>query len=206
MQKDNSPFAGKVAERRLVLREIAAPVIMECYGGLGKIWRACYSEVGAGVVFEKDPARAGILGLQRPTWAVYEADCVVALQAGAGAHLVVNLLDLDPYGEPWPAVDAFFASTRPRAPELWVVVNDGLRQKIKATGGWDVASLQPMVARYGISEMCARYLDVCREMLQEKAAPAGYRLDRFQGRYCGHAKQMTHYLARLILDKPPDRA
>jgi hypothetical protein len=36
-------------------------------------------------------------------------------------------------------------------------------------------------------------------MLKEKASVVGYDLTRFAGYYCGHAKQMTHYLGVLEL-------
>lgn len=124
-QKDNSTFTDKVAIRKLAMREVSAPVVMECYGGFGHLYRACYLSAKTGVVFEAKADKSAVLGLQRPHWAVYEADCVNALAGGAGAHLCVNVLDLDPYGEPWPALDAFMTSDRPRADVLALVVNDG---------------------------------------------------------------------------------
>jgi len=181
-----------------MLRQMTKPpVILETHGGLGRLWAACYAGVGAGVVFEKDEGKAAYLARQRPTWAVYEADCIGALVGGAGAHLEVNVLDLDPWGEPWPAIQAFFASDRPRAARLWVVVNDGLRENIRAGQAWRVESLKGMVQKYG-NDLFARYLDVCRELLTEKAAQAGYSLDRFAGYHCGHTEVTTHYLALLV--------
>lgn len=194
LQQDNSTYLDKIAIRRAMLREVEQPVVLETHGGYGKLYQACYRDVAEGVVFDKDARKAEALALQRPTWAVYEADCVQALHQGAGAHLEVNVLDLDPYGEPWPAIDAFFESERPRAERLWVVVNDGLRQICKEGRSWATGSLQGIVERYG-NGLYAHYLEVCRELLTEKAAQVGYTLDRFVGRCCGHARQMTHYLA-----------
>jgi len=180
-----------------MLRQMSEPpVILETHGGIGRLWAACYAGVEAGVVFEKDEDMAAHLARQRPTWAVYEADCVGALVGGAGAHLTVNVLDLDPWGEPWPAIQAFFESDRPRAARLWVVVNDGLRDCIKTGRAWRVESLQGMVQRYG-NDLFARYLDVCRELLTQKAAQAGYSLDRFAGYHCGAGGIITHYLAQF---------
>ena len=196
MKKDNSTLKEKVALRQALMRRVKEPVIMETHGGLGRLWKACYRSVKEGIVFEKHPVRAGWLALQRPTWAVYEADCVRALINGVGAHLVVNLLDVDPWGDPWPAIDAFFNSERPRADTLWVVVNDGLRQLMRRGGAWRARTLQPMVARYG-NALHGKYLQVCREMMEEKAGAGGYGLVSWAGYYCGHAKQMTHYLAEL---------
>ena len=194
-QKDNSTYTKKVALRRKALRFLPDPVVLETHGGEGKLFLACYTQIGRGVVIEKNPEKTAVLGKQRPTWAVYEGDCVACLKAGAGAHLPVNLLDLDPYGEPWPVMDAFFESERPHPETLVIVVNDGLRRKLRI-GAWNVESMRGMVERYG-NKLDRNYLDICGEMIQEKAAQAGYRLDRFAGYYCGHAGQMTHYLAVL---------
>jgi hypothetical protein len=198
MRKDNSTFDLKVRLRRHALREVATPVVMETHGGRGRIGDACYQDVEAGVVFEKDPAKVDLLARKRPTWAVYECDCETAIQHGAGAHLEVNFLDLDPYGDHWPVLDAFFTSDRPRAATLQVLVNDGLRQKVKLGCAWNSASMSTVVLRRG-NDLYPVYLEVCKELLQEKAALAGYRLDGFQGYYCGHLGQMTHYWARLVL-------
>ena len=175
------------------------PVVMETHGGAGRLFARCYSHLPAGVVFEKDPAKAELLGRQRPTWAVYEADCERALREGVGSHLEVNFCDLDPYGEPWPILDAFFDSDRPRAKRLVLVVNDGLRQKLKMNGGWSVNSLHAVVDRLGNSKLYERYLEICRDLVSEKAARAGYALKKWTGFHCGFAGQMTHYCAVLEL-------
>jgi len=196
LQKDNPTFNQKVVIRREALKLIDSPVIMETHGGAGKLFDACYSHLGTGLVFEKDPHKAGLLGLQRPTWAVYEADCEAAIADGVGSHLAVNLLDLDPYGDPWPIIDAFFQSDRPRPARLIVVVNDGLRHRVNMNLSWCTATLQPMVSKYG-NVIYPIYLEICRELMTEKSAQAGYKLMRFAGYYTGHEKQMTHYLAVL---------
>ncbi len=177
----------------------STPVVMETHGGYGEIFKRCYRGVASGVVFEKKPNKAEILARQRPTWAVYEADCVKALGADAGGHLEINVLDVDPYGEPWPVLTAFFTSDRPRAQQMAVVVNDGLRQKVKMGGGWSTGSLKAVVSRYGNDKLYANYLDVCRELLEESVSQAGYGLTHWGGYYCGYAKQMTHYAALLEL-------
>lgn len=130
-KKDNSTLDDKVMLRAVALRHLGAePVIMETHGGIGDVWASVYQHVWQGVVFEKDSVKASKLARQRPTWAVYEADCVKALALGAGGYLTVNLLDVDPYGDPWPALTAFFGSVRPFAPRMVVVVNDGMRQPV----------------------------------------------------------------------------
>jgi len=179
-----------------MLSRVESPVIMETHGGFGRLYRACYDSIAHGVVFEKKPERAQLLALQRPTWAVYQADCVMAVAGGAGAHLPVNVLDCDPYGDPWPVISVFFDSDRPRPDVVFVVVNDGLRQKVRMGGAWGTKTLSDAVSRFG-NDLHDYYLDVCKVLLAEKAARAGYSLSRFVGYYCGHAQQMTHYLAVL---------
>jgi len=170
---------------------------METHGGRGVIFARCYAHLLNGIVFEKAPDKAAILGRQRPTWAVYEADCISAIRDGVGSHLPVNFLDCDPYGNPWPTIDAFLESKRPLVDILVIAVNDGLRQKVQLTGGWSVGSLQQAVDRFGNGEMYQRYLEVCQIMLKEKAAKAGYALRRWTGYHCGFNGQMTHYCAVL---------
>jgi hypothetical protein len=196
-KRDNSTLSLKASLRIKALRELERPVVMETHGGYGKLYARCYSHLGVGVVFEKRPEKAAKLAQQRPGWAVYEADCTMALSGGVGAHLPVNFLDLDPYGEPWPVLDAFLESKRTLPERLVVVVNDGLRQKCKLNGGWTVRSLQPIVDRIGNGALYEKYLEVCRDLVKEKAARAGYTLRRWTGYYCGFADQMTHYAAVL---------
>ena len=207
--KDNSTGEKKISLRRAMLKDIesaawaqgaaaASPVVMETHGGLGHLYKACYSNIRQGIVFERDPAKTLVLAAQRPTWAVYEADCVDALKEGAGNHLDVTVLDVDPYGDPWPTIEAFFGSKRPFAPSMHVVVNDGLRQEVRIGRAWAVNSLQEIVSERG-NNLNPVYLEVCQELLKRKAALAGYSLDRFIGYYCGFGGQMTHYLARLQL-------
>ena len=196
IQKDNSTYKQKVALRRKLLSFVDTPIVMETHGGEGKLYNACYTHIGQGVVFEKNSDKSAVLGKQRPTWAVYEADCVMALAGGAGAHLAVNFVDLDPYGEPWPAIDAFFSSDRPFPPCLVLAVNDGLKLKIGTGAAWHVKSLMGVVRKYG-TNLYGRYLDICAELVNEKAAQAGYRLSRFAGYYCGHSLGITHYGAVL---------
>jgi hypothetical protein len=199
VQKDNSTFGHKVALRRSALLQleldgIRQPVVMETHGGMGAIFDACYAHLPEGVVFEKDPEKAAILGKQRPTWAVYEAECEPVLAEGVGSHLQIDLLDIDPYGEPWPVFDAFFQSSRPFAPVMAIAVNDGLRQGLAMGQAWNIQSMAAAVERHG-NDLHPIYLEICREMVAEKVAYAGYRLGHFGGYYCGNKKSMTHYLA-----------
>lgn len=196
-QKDNSTYRFKVELRRNALREIDQPCVLETHGGYGQIYEACYRSVADGVVFEQDSRKSSALARQRPEWAVYEADSTVALAAGIGQEWPVNVLDCDPYGQPWPVIRAFFESERPFQPRMLVVVNDGLRQKLKANGAWTMDLLSELVEQYGNERLYAQYLAVCQLLLEKITAQRGYRLCRWAGYYCGHAQQMTHYAALL---------
>lgn len=198
---DNSTFIQKRTLREQALIRLAewgvdAPVVMETHGGKGELFKVCYAHLDGGVVFEHDPHKAAYLGLQRPTWAVYQCDAEHALWGGVGAHVQVDLLDVDPYGDGWTVIDAFFASERPFKERMMIAVNDGLRQKL-IVGAWDVAVLKPMVLKYG-NELHPIYLELCREMLEEKVAHAGYKVDYFGGYYCGRNLHMTHFMAELL--------
>lgn len=193
LARDNLTLSLKTSLRRKLLRLVDAPVVCETHGGYGVIWEQVYRAVPQGVVFEKDERKAEFLAEQRPTWAVYEADCEAALRAGAGAHLSVNFLDCDPYGEPWPVLDAFFTSERPWPETLAIAVQDGLRLRLGITGAWSTGSMTEAVARYGNSGVFDNYLAVCQEKLTQIAGQRGYKLTRWAGYYCGNANKMTHY-------------
>lgn len=201
---DNSTFKYKVALRKamldkLVEQGIDSPALIETHGGYGHIWKAVYPHLGQGIVFERDARKAAHLGKQRPTWAVYEGDCIEALSAGVGSHVLIQALDIDPYGEPWPVIDAFFTSEREFPPIMGVVVNDGLRQALGLGRAWDVKSMAGSVLKYG-NDLHPIYLDICRELITEKVALAGYTVSHFSGYYCGANNAMSHYLAVLRRD------
>lgn len=57
MKKDNSTYRQKVALRQMVLNWIDEPIVLEAYGGNGKLFNACYSHIARGVVIEKTSQR-----------------------------------------------------------------------------------------------------------------------------------------------------
>lgn len=197
MQKDNSTYAKKVYDRQQAIRLLNTdPVICETHGGYGKLFQRCYVGIRSGVVFETDEKKAMVLARQRPSWSIWNEDSTAAIVNGVGAHLVVNLLDVDPYGQPWDLFDAWFGSDRPRATKLVVVCNDGLRQSLRIGGAWNVKQMSGMVRKYG-NRLHDFYLEIAKEVLTEKAAIAGYSMCRFSGYYCGPGQQMTHYTAEM---------
>lgn len=196
-KQDNSTFSQKVMLRQTALAQLSdTPVVMETHGGVGEVYSAVYGHVTEGIVFEKDPFRTPILAQQRPSWAVYEGDCVSSIAAGAGSHLTVNLLDVDPYGNAWPTIRAFFQSQRPFADKIVVVVNDGLRMQLRGGGAWRTKMLTEIVQKYG-NDLWGKYLEICEELVAETAVGANYKVTIFDGYYCGIEKKMTHYLAVL---------
>lgn len=101
---------------------------------------------------------------------------------------------MDPYGDPWPVLDAFLAGYKPTASKLVLAVNDGLRQRLRRGACNDVGSMATVAPRFG-SRIRARYLQVCEFLMNEKAAAAGYRLSNFVGYYTGAMEDITHYAA-----------
>lgn len=156
-----------------------------------------YAEIPRGVVFEKLASKAEHLAWQRPTWSVYEGEAEPAIAAGVAAHLPVSLLDVDPYGDAWPAIEAFFSSDRLFPEQLAIAVNDGLRQKLKMGGGWTCRSMQLAIQQFGNAALYARYAEVCRWNLARIADARGYAIDEWTVYHCGHAEAMTHYGALL---------
>lgn len=196
MQQDNSTLNKKVALRKIVLAEVDSPIILETHGGVGEIYKRCYGAIPHGMVCEQDRELLAILARQRPTWRVYGGDSSELLQAGLAADVPFNVIDLDPYGELWPTLDGYFQSDRLRPDVLHIVVNDGLRQKVQVSGAWRTNSLKAIVQRLG-NNLYDCYLEVCQELIKEKAASAGFTLSRFRGYYCGKGKGMTHWYAVL---------
>ena len=193
MQKDNSTFLEKKKLRLKALSWLKqSPVILETHGGSGRIFKHAYAEFQDGMVFEKDQKKAEFICKQRPTWAVYQSDCVQSLENGAGKWLDFNFLDVDPYGDPWPVITAYINGRTRHNNKLVIVVNDGLRQAVKMGQAWHCESLKDVVKVFG-NDIYHDYLKVARWLLEKKVAPAGYAVSHFEGRYVGHNGDMTHY-------------
>ena len=199
-QQDNRTLSEKIMLRQTALRLLRdePPVICETHGGRGDVFASVYAHVEDGAVFETDPDKCVLLAHQRPTWAVYEADVVMALEAGAARHLRFNLVDVDPYGEAWDALEALLSSERPLADRLVVVVNDGLRFTARGGAAWQAERLAPFVLRYGNHAVWREYPDrICRELMGRTAALGGYAVRRFESYATGLEGKMVHMLAEL---------
>jgi len=194
-QKDNSGIEEKIAVRREGISWLQrTPKVLELFAGRGKIYRVVYKHFNGGVAFEKDQDKAASIARQRPTWRIYEADCVAGIRHGLTFGDKFSFIDLDPYGNPWESLNAVFEEGLFRD-SCVVAVNDGMRIKLRVNGGRDVKSVRPMWKKFGGLHDC--YLQACRWQINKKAANAGFDVDRFTGIYGGHNDQMTHYLFKL---------
>jgi hypothetical protein len=213
-QLDNSTLGDKVRLRRAVLlsharhceklageplgRDDVRPRVLETHGGYGRIFERTWFAARAGsVVIEKDDRKAEHLAVQRPAWRVYQGDCVKALRAGLAAEVAFDIIDLDPYGEPFSVLDALAAVPARAYPQRWyLVVNDGNRQKVMMGGAWHMESLAPFVRKYG-TNLHGRYLAVCREWVETWARRIGFNVETWTGYYAGRSGMMSHYAATL---------
>ena len=202
MKKDNAGLQDKLKLRRRALSYVEGDLLpLEVFAGAGTVGRELYREADRGTAFEKDPAKTERLARDRPAWRVYEGDAIV-LTAAAAFFPGTNYVDVDPYGDPHPAIAAVFEAAAHLADHFVLAVNDGLRQYVRMGKAWSGTSLQGIVAQYG-TNLWAVYLDVCKRLVTEKAGEASYRLTRFEGFYAGHARQMTHYYAVLQKTEAP---
>jgi len=187
--------------REILLKEIENPIVMETHAGFGKLYERLYSHVEQGVAFEKDENKCAVLAIQRPTWAVYNNDSKVMLEAGVGFHVPVNFFDLDPYGDPWPHIDAVLMNSDKIPDFFGMAVNDGLRRFVMLGGGWK-SSVSSYLVRYG-SQAAKKYPEICREIMIDKLAEAGFDLSRWAVHSSGHGGQMTNYVAVAERKKAP---
>jgi len=202
LRKDNAGKWIKLAIREKLLAKIDGPRVLEAYGGKGELGKALYL-LYPGAVFEKNEAKTSYLSEQRPMWAVYEGDCVKAMEAGIGFHHKPNFIDIDPYGTPWPALRAVFANADVLPDRLGVVVNDGLRRFAMLGCAWKCEDLAEHVKRLGNSGVHKHWLAVVRELFDEVAGRAGFVVREWAIKSAGHGDQMTHYAAIVEREKAP---
>ncbi|MDL2315495.1 hypothetical protein LJC59_00230 [Desulfovibrio sp. OttesenSCG-928-A18] len=165
------------------------------------MYNDCYRGI-PGTVLEKNQDKASALAEQRPEWAVYEGDSEKIIAAGVGFHIPINFVDIDPYGDPWPVVDAVFSQAE-KMPDKWgLVVNDGLKHFLMLGGAWKVKRLAKFVERYGNKGVVEAYWDICREIIEGKAHACGMGLEWWRTWSGGHGGQMTHYAA--VISRPED--
>lgn len=206
MQLDNSTIVQKVRLRNRVLAACPTPpAVLETHGGYGRIYERTWYKARAGVVIEKDEAKADHLCRQRPSWAVYQGNCEAALAAGLAKATPFDVVDLDPYGQPFNVLAALAIPGRV-FPDVWhLVVNDGTRQAVMRGVSWHMDTLQNAVRRHG-ANLYPIYLQVARECVQDFAALIGFELTGWTGYYTGNNDMMSHYwsvLTRIGSQKKP---
>jgi hypothetical protein len=205
-KKDNAGIKHKARMRELLLSEIKDPVIMETHAGNGHLYRLCYSNFMKGVCFEINSKKAIVLAKQRPSWSVYNNGCEYALTRGVGFHLPLNFFDLDPYGDPWPILDALLCNHEV-FPDRWgLVVNDGLRRFLMLGCGWKSKTVGEYVAKVGNNRAAVIYPELCLEILVDKLRPLGMEVRRWLVHSSGSGGQMTHYAAVIEREKAPSQA
>lgn len=175
---------------------------LETHGGYGEVWKRVYSGIPRGVVIEKAAEKTAVLARQRPGWIVFEGRAEQVIGSGVLRGLGVDFIDCDPYGSPWGVLTAALGSID--GPLIGVVVNDGMRQRLRIKQGWTSKALAEEVLRYGNERLFADYLEVCREKLGGLLAAAGFDLAWWAGYYTGHNHDMTHYGAVGVRRDPPD--
>ena len=202
-QLDNSTFVQKMRLRNRVLAQSGPAVdVLETHGGFGRIFERTWYRAERGAVIERDSVKVEHLARQRPRWAVYEGDSLQALRCGLFASRAFDIVDLDPYGSTLTYFAPLFDAHRRRPGRWWLVANCGLRHTLGLKQAWRIEVLQELAARLGAaSDFYHRYLDVVQLLLTEHANASGQRLTWFDGYYCGHGNNMTHYAARI--ETPP---
>ena len=173
---------------------------METHGGSGVLFNACYKSVEHGVVFEKNETKVISLAQQRPTWLVYETDCIPAIAGGVGDHLPINFFDLDPYGSPWDVVATIFDHWKYLPQKFALAITDGQRQKTRVKGSWNIKNLKAFVGTYGNDQIFANYKEIFEALFVAMAAPRGFTIKKWTAYYCGTLKNMTHFGAVLERD------
>ena len=182
----------------MLVAQIENPVVMETHGGVGKIYNKCYSDLAPGVVFEKNRKKCEFLVKQRPSWAVYCVDSEKALIAGVGFHLPVNFFDVDPYGDPWPTINAIFDNKDNLPAKFGLVVNDGLKRFLMMGRGWASKSLAGWVEKVGNKGMAENYAKIVKEEITNRVNKINGEIKKWALHSSGHGGQMTHYAAVLV--------
>ena len=183
--------------RRRILARLQKPaVVLESHAGHGRVYERAWFKASTGVAIELDAVKAEHLARQRPTWRVYQGDCEKAIAAGLAAETPFDIIDLDPYGEPFTMMDAIAVPGRV-FPDVWhLVVNDGTRNHCRRGGAWTMKALATAVRRHG-PNLFPIYLQVAKELTQEFAAKIGFTMTGWAGYHTGTGGDMTHYWAVL---------
>lgn len=202
-QQDNSTIIEKVRLRRRVLERCPAPpVVLETHGGFGRIYERTWFKAFRGVVIEKDDRKVEHLCRQRPRWAVYQGNSELVLEHGLARTTAFDVIDLDPYGQPFGVLAALSLPGRV-FPDTWhLVVNDGGRQAAKRGQSWTIPGMTVAVAKFGRDGVYVNYLEAVKLIVDNFAAKIGFEVSHWEGR-CVSA-DIAHYWAVLTRRRAAD--
>jgi hypothetical protein len=194
-KKDNSTLYFKASLRNKLIKNIKDPlVVIDVFAGAGKIYDLCYKNSLTGVAFERNPEKVEKLVEQREKWLVYECDSILGINAACGSIFKFNFIDVDPYGDPWPALHAIFSQKKYAfCDTIGIAVMDGLRQGAKMQVAWKQKGLKQFSDKYGNAELYKFYKELCKEKIEEIISPLGFRISKWAAYYCGTMDLMTHY-------------
>lgn len=127
-QKHSSALGAKQAQRLEVAHGLPSTArVLEMFAGEGGLYRGVWARF-TGICVDKVAAKVAQAARQRPRWGCYEGDAVRFLACGMAPE-PWDVVDLDAYGEPWPALRAWATSTRAFAPVTHLFCTDGYRRQ-----------------------------------------------------------------------------
>lgn len=188
-----------MAIRRLA--EAAAPPgpVLETHGGTGWLASTVYAgRTGIGIELNqrKAAARARIL----PAWWSIVGDSASVLRSGALRWFAPAIIDVDPYGDPWPALEAAAAGVSV-PPAVVLAVTDGLPRALQIRD-YRVPSLRADIAAHGLDYVREYYEEICRRRIQ-RLFPA-YTIDRWVYAESGKGRGLALYAARITQPAPEE--
>lgn len=178
---DNSHGGVKRAIRLAALKRLESPVVLETHAGLGNMRESCYSGL-PGILCEKNEGRAECLAEKFPEVPVYCGDSIKVAYPDDIGPVVPNLIDVDPFGDPWPHLTALMNA--PWLPDRAVfVVTDGLIQSVRLSNQWIKGSLRPAYEKLGQTSIFKSYDKAVASALEFYAAEAGLTAEFFAFRW-----------------------
>jgi hypothetical protein len=159
---DNGQTGLKLAVRSAAIEAARPENVVETHAGLGFLRSRMYSGFG-GAVCEKDRAKAERLAAKFRNLTVVYGDSLAYLKV-PDFGFVASLVDIDPYGDPWPHVRACM-SCKALPGRFVLAVTDGLVQSCRLSTTLKASSLRPVAAAFGAHDLFRRYGDVVRFLL-----------------------------------------
>jgi hypothetical protein len=168
---------SKVAHKLLVRQRVAGLLgnsaeILETFSGEGLMYDGCWS-MFSGACIDSDAAKARDSARSRPRWRTYCGDTGRALSAGWLSSVAFDVVDIDPYGEPWPYVRAFFDTERAMPDQWWLILTDGYWPQMNRSGMSKTLFGDRCGQRIsGVS--AASYIEMSRDFIGGEAERVGF--------------------------------